>query len=188
MPLPWTGETVALDVRELLHVLSAHGVRHVLVGGVAAIFHGYSGATFDADVVPDRDGDNLARLAAALRALDAVVYADPRRSDLGHDGAPPDATEIDLDEPESFRRRLSWFFSTRCGRLDVLLVIDGPGDYVSLARHAVRTSVDDVPVLVVSLDDLIESKEAAGRPKDLVALDELRRLRQRRFEQPPGAS
>ena len=34
-----------------------------------------------------------------------------------------------------------------------------------------------VDVLVASLADLIESKETAGRPKDLAVIAELRRLR-----------
>lgn len=188
MPHPWTATVRALDVREIVRVLSDHGVEHVLVGGIAAIFHGYAGATFDADVVPDLDTANLARLASALRALDAELYADPRRADLGADGSPPEADDFDLEAPETFRRRLSWFFSTSAGRLDVLLVIDGPGGYATIAPRAIRTTVGGAPVLVIALDDLIESKETAGRPKDLAALDELRRLLRPPFEPPRGAS
>ena len=176
MRAPWTSEQHVLDVPEILSVLRDHGVEHVVVGGVAAIFHGYSGATFDADVVPSLDAQNLRRLAGALRALDAKVYVDPARTDLGPDGAPPEADELDLEVPETLRARLSWFFSTRIGRLDILLVIDGPGGYTSIAPRAVRTTVRGDPVLVISLDDLIEAKETVGREKDLIALGELRRL------------
>jgi len=177
---PWTVEVSPLDVSEMLRVLDDHGVRHVLVGGVAAIFHGYSGATFDADIVPDLHLRNLKALAAALGDLEAQVYADPRRRDLDAEGAPPEAADLALGQPSTIKSYLTWFFSTRAGRLDVQQVIDGPGGYSQLASRAVTTEVAGARLLVISLADLVESKEAAGRPKDLAALDELRRLRDER--------
>lgn len=188
MPVQWTAHYVPLDVPEILRTLHQHGVEHVVVGGVAALFHGYAGATFDADVVPAPDDDNLRRLAAALRDLEAKAYANPLRADLHPDGAPPEADLLDLESPETLRRSLAWFFSTRAGLLDVLLVIDGAGGYASIAPSAVRTSVGGHTVRIISLDDLIEAKETAGREKDLIALRDLRRLAQRRFEPPHSAS
>jgi len=173
----WTNDVSPLDVSEMLHVLDDHGVRHVLVGGVAAIFHGYSGATFDAGIVPDLNPRNLGALAKALVDLEARVYADPRRRDLDAEGAPPEAADLALGRPRSLRNHLTWFFSTRAGRLDVAQGIDGPGGYTRLASRAVTSEVAGARFLVISLADLIESKETAGRTKDLAALDELRRLR-----------
>lgn len=180
MAEPWTADVYALDVTEMLRVLDEHGVRHVLVGGVAAIFHGYSGATFDADIVPDLHPRNLKSLAAALRNLEARVYADPRRRDLDAEGAPPEASDLTLGRPSTIKSHLTWFFSTRAGRLDVQQVIDGPGGYTPLASRAVVTEVAGARLLVISLADLVESKQTAGRTKDLAALDELRRLRDER--------
>ena len=177
---PWTNDVAPLDVSEMLRVLDGHGVRHVLVGGVAAIFHGYSGATFDADIVPDLDPKNLKALAAALLDLEARVYADPRRRDLDAEGAPSEAADLALGRPSTLQSHLTWYFSTRAGRLDVLQVIDGPGGYTGLASRAVSTEVAGARLLVISLADLVESKETAGRTKDLAALDELRRLRDER--------
>lgn len=168
----WTAELQPFDAAEIFRVLDDHGVRYILVGGVAAVAHGYTGATFDADIVPERGDDNLGRLAAALVALEAKVYADPRRSS----GSPPEAGDLDLNDPASLRRRLAWYFSTSAGRLDVLLVVDGPGGFEPLAEHASVVRMAGVDVLVMSLEDLIEAKEAARRPKDLRALGELREL------------
>ena len=42
-----------------------------------------------------------------------------------------------------------------------------------------RVVIDDVEVLIADLDDVIRSKEAAGRPKDLRVLPTLYRHRQR---------
>jgi hypothetical protein len=45
-----------------------------------------------------------------------------------------------------------------------------------LAAHATVVPIHGVPVLVASLEDVIRSKEAANRPKDLRSLPTLRPL------------
>ena len=42
------------DPQKLLSVLHDHGVRFVLIGGMAAVLHGDVGVTVDLDVVPER--------------------------------------------------------------------------------------------------------------------------------------
>ena len=42
------------DPRAIFDVLDRHGVRYVLIGGLAAILHGASHLTTDVDVVPRR--------------------------------------------------------------------------------------------------------------------------------------
>jgi hypothetical protein len=85
----WTAETRPLDAIRLFEVMHKHDVLYVVIGGLAAIAHGYSGLTQDADTVPAYDVENLERLAGALRELDAVLYAYPERPDLRADGSPP---------------------------------------------------------------------------------------------------
>ena len=175
----WTTRVAPLDAIVLLDTLGAHGVEFVLVGGLAAVAHGYTGLTQDADAVPAFDDANLARLCAALAALDAQLYANPQRRDLGAGGEPPEAARFTLT-PESLRTRTAWQFSTAAGELDVLFAIDGPGGYDTLIRTAETRTVAGRPIHVAGLDDLIESKETSGRDKDLRALGELRRLRRLR--------
>ena len=55
----------------ILKVLAEHGVRYVLVGGIAATLRGSPSMTYDIDVAPELSSDNLERLAAALRDLGA---------------------------------------------------------------------------------------------------------------------
>jgi hypothetical protein len=50
------------DPEEILRVLDRHGVRHVLIGGLAATLWGSPHVTTDVDVTPDRARDNLRRL------------------------------------------------------------------------------------------------------------------------------
>jgi len=60
---------------EILRVLEQHGVRFVLIGGLAAYLQGSPIPTEDVDVVPEGSRDNYARLSAALTELDAKVRA-----------------------------------------------------------------------------------------------------------------
>ena len=54
-----------LRPRELLSTLAKHHVEFVVIGGFALAPHGYVRATKDIDVVPNPEGANLHRLAAA---------------------------------------------------------------------------------------------------------------------------
>ncbi len=172
----WTSRVEPLDPIRIIESLTKGGVRFVLVGGLAALVHGYTGLTQDADTVPAYDDENLARLCDVLLTLDASLYANPARSDVGDDGSPPEAADFSFT-PSALRRRTAWQFATAAGPLDVLFAIDGPGGYEALAPRASIRRIAENEVLVAALDDLIESKETAGRDKDLRALGELRRLR-----------
>ena len=56
----------------MIRVLNRHGVRYVLIGGVAAQLHNLPvPATVDIDLTPARNRRNLERLAAAFDELHA---------------------------------------------------------------------------------------------------------------------
>lgn len=65
---------------------------------------------------------------------------------------------------------------TPVGDIDLTFEPDGTNGYEDLVRGAQTRNVGTVQVLVASLTDVIRSKTAAGRQKDLLALPELRRL------------
>ena len=62
---------------------------------------------------------------------------------------------------------------TRHGPLDVTYRPDGTEGYDDLVRSAVIIRLLGVDVTVASLDDVIRSKEAAGRAKDIAVLPDL---------------
>lgn len=151
------------DPAPLLEVLNRHGVDFVLVGGLAAIALGSARSTFDVDVAYARDRANLERLAAALRELGATLRE-----------APPGVPFL-LDA-ETLERGLNFTFSTHFGSLDVLGEPVGAPPYAELKRAAIPFEIRGAPVLVASTDHLIAMKEAAGRPHDKVAGQELRAI------------
>lgn len=167
------------DVSGLIKHLHAYGVRGVVVGGASALLRGAVRPTSDYDTVVAWDQDNLQRLCNALDAADARV-----RTSNDQWIKPPGG--VDVDE---LRRTRSIRLTTTYGLVDVLRSIPDrhgqPQQFRDLEARADVASVDGVPILVASLDDVITSKEFDPRSKDHEALPELRRLRQ--AQQEPGA-
>jgi hypothetical protein len=157
----------AFDPICLLTVLTDHDVEFVLVGGMAAVLHGSPTATNDADIVPSRTPENLNRLAAALRQLDARIRS---------------ATEVDgitfEPHPELLASMSMLNLTTRCGDLDLTFNPSGIGAYEDIRPTAVRFELDGFAVLVAALDDVIRSKLAADRPKDRAVMPVLEALRE----------
>jgi hypothetical protein len=134
--------------RELLGILVGHEVEFVLVGGVALQLHGFSGATLDVDVTIGVDERNATRVAGALEQLHAAPYL------AGERGCA---------------------YRTDLGQLEIMRTTDGVGDYSAWMRNA--TPIELEPGLVVhvgSPSDLLASKEAAARDKDLHTLPQIR--------------
>src|SRR5687768_11725488 len=66
---------------------------------------------------------------------------------------------------------------SREGPIDLLLQPAGAPPYDDLRRRAVRMDLGGFGVLVASLDDLAAMKRAAGRPIDLIDLEEIEVIR-----------
>ena len=77
---------------------------------------------------------------------------------------------------------------TDFGRFDVTRMPAGTEGYEDLRRDAVMVRLWDLDVPVASLADVIRSKQAAGRPKDLQFLPPLRRLLDEGPPTPPWGS
>ena len=158
----------------ILNALNRHRVDYVLVGGVAARVHGAGRATADIDCVPATDEDNLQRLADALTDLGARL----RVGGMSDEEARQLPLRLDAATVAAFG---SSTWTTDAGPLDLLVELRDPTGgrhpYADLASRAVDVVVGKVTIRVASLDDIIASKEYAGRPKDLDALPELQALR-----------
>ena len=162
------------DAAAMFAVLDLHNVAYVVIGGLAAAMWGSDlPRTSDADITPARDPANLDRLASALADLDARLRVP---GDPGGVTVPLDRHTFDQDV---------LCLITRYGPLDISFVPDGTAGYEGLARAAVIRPIGDHPgVRIADLADIIESKSAAGRAKDLAQLPALRRLLHRL--RPPG--
>ena len=162
-------EIAPLDPERLITTLARHGVQYVMIGAVAARLQGFPRMTADADITPARDPDNMRRLAAALRELDARVYTESVPEGLPFDCSPAMLARADL-----------WNLVTSAGRLDVAFAPSGTEGYPDLIRNALPFDVFGARLDVASLEDIIRSKEAADRPQDRQDVVILREMLRRR--------
>jgi hypothetical protein len=170
--------TQSLNAAAIVDVLNRHHVKFVVIGAFAAIAQRAPiPATRDIDLTPDSSLENLTRLSAALKELGARIRTDAVDGGLpfDHDGRSLAASPV-------------WNLICAFGEFDLSFTPSGiAGGYEELALRAHRMRVDAVDVMVADLSDVIRSKEAAGRPKDLRVLPILYRFdRQRREGNPPG--
>jgi len=158
---------VDIDPVAIIDTLNHQGVRYVVVGGIAAVLRGAAMVTFDLDITPDTERDNLESISAALIDLGAKLRT----------AADPAGVPFPID-PAMLAAASSWTLVTRHGDLDLVFEPAGTGGYADLVRDAdtLRISIDpEVHAPVASLADIIRSKEAAGRAKDEAVLPLLRR-------------
>jgi hypothetical protein len=159
--MPLSGPVSAPSFDELLLRLTRAEVSFVLIGGLALGSWGVIRGTRDCDIVPDPVPDNLARLAGLAAELGGHVQLED--SLLG--------SERSIAALLSRGERA--LMSTQLGDLDVVQGLDGVPSYAQLRLRAIDVDLGGVTIAICGLEDLRAMKRAAGRPRDLVDLDEL---------------
>jgi hypothetical protein len=132
-------------LRDVFASFQSHDVRYVVIGGIAAVLHGVPRATFDLDILIEATEANAERLLQALRTAGFGT------ADL------IDVQGILANEITVFNDRV---------RLDVQT--STPGLIFKEAWDRRETMVyQGQEFYVASRQDVIASKRAAGRRKDL---------------------
>ena len=119
--------------------------------------------TLDLDILYSREPDNLTRIVSAL--ADTHPYLR---------GAPP-GLPFRFDE-KTLSNGLNFPFTTDLGEIDLLGQVAGVGDYTSALRDSIELEVFGNTIRCFSLSQLLGSKRAAGRPKDLEVIAELEEI------------
>ncbi|MHB2021234.1 MAG: hypothetical protein ACYCW6_30240, partial [Candidatus Xenobia bacterium] len=130
------------------------------------VLHGSARFTQDADVVYQRSDDNLERLVRALQDLHPYLR-----------GAPP-GLPFKWDV-RTLKAGLNFMLTTDAGAIDLLGHIAGGPAFEDLQADSETLEVDGNRWRCLTLEKLIAVKRAAGRPRDLDAIAELERLRER---------
>lgn len=139
-----SSDALTAGERRLFHELLARGVRFIIVGMSAALIQGARGATEDIDLWFHDITDP--RIGEAVRAAGGIWLS-------GSFGlGPPRIGGDALGD-----------------RFDVVANMDGLGTFDQEARHVRIETLDGLDLPILSLDRILASKRAAGRPKDLLA-------------------
>jgi predicted nucleotidyltransferase len=158
-----------MDARPLLiriaKMLEQHGLEVVLIGNAAAALQGAPVTTVDFDFMFRKTPVNLRKLKALAKALDAVILRPYYpASDLFRIVRDDDGLQIDF-----------------------MATVHGVRSLATLQSRAKTMTFGEARLLVASLSDIIRSKRAAGRPRDLAVLQILERsLHEEEARDPKG--
>lgn len=159
-----TGEHLARDVKELLALFAKHRVRFLVAGGEAVIHHGHPRFTGDIDLFYDATPLNAKRLFAALQEF------------WGGD-VPAVSSAANLLEPSVVVQ-----FGVPPKRIDLISEL-GTVDFARAWARRVRETIPigkrRIPLPILGLSDLLQSKRDAGRLKDLDDIEHLTSIAQR---------
>jgi hypothetical protein len=162
-----------LRVRVLVEALELRGVEYLVVGGVAANSYGANRTTEDMDCLVRRERANLDRLGEAMRDLGARLRVEGLTDEQAK------ALPFPVDGDSLARQEISTW-TTDAGWFDVLTNIparDGKRmSYEDLEPRATVIDAGGFTIRAAGLQDIVDSKEWADRPKDHEALGELHEI------------
>jgi hypothetical protein len=145
------------DFKDLFRCLNDAGARYLVVGAYAVIFHTEPRYSKDIDIWVEPSPGNADKVFRALARFGAPLA---------------DLTVEDLANVE-----LVYQIGVEPNRIDILMAVNGLR-FEDAWAHRVPSRYEDQPVSILSLEDTLASKIAAGRPQDLLdaaALDAARK-------------
>ncbi len=148
-------ETLNEDFRAFIGLLESEEVDYLIVGGYAVAVHGFPRYTGDIDFFVAIGEENADRL---LRVFDRFGFG-----------------EIGLTRDDFLTESFVVEIGREPRKIQVLTGIDGV-IFSECRRRAVEVSLDGQTLKFIGKEDLLLNKEASGRPKDLIDLEELRKL------------
>ena len=149
---------------QIAELLARHGLEVVMIGNAAAALQGAPVTTIDIDFLFRKTPANLKKLKAIAAELEAVILAPYY--------------------PVSGLFRVSR--DTDSLQLDFMSVVDGVRSFEGLRKRAMPVPFGGSRILVAALADIIKSKRAAGRPRDLAVLEVLEKTLEQTADRTQG--
>jgi len=144
------------DFKELLAVFNEFGVKYLVIGGYAVIKYGNPRFTGDLDLWIEASIENGSKVYNALLKFGGPVTS---------------LAPSDFSTPGFFFQ-----MGTPPNRVDILMSISGADFPSSYSRKEYVTLEGAGAVPFISLLDLLATKKAAGRKKDLLDLEILEQI------------
>ncbi|MFQ6038663.1 MAG: DUF6036 family nucleotidyltransferase [Candidatus Aminicenantales bacterium] len=147
------------DIREFIRLLAVHGVKYVIVGGEAVIYHGYARVSNNVDFFYELSPENVRNLYQALEYYWAGDIPGIRsQEDLSIQGA----TIQFGDNPN-----MIVLYNSLTG-------VSFEEAWSARVEESIRVKGKKCPVYFIGLEQLIRNKRALKRQKDRVDLKYLR--------------
>jgi predicted nucleotidyltransferase len=149
------GKVFNPDFSDFLISLEKSNVRYILIGGYAVIYHGYNRTTGDLDIWVEPTSENYTCLTKAFSDF-GMSFFDVTREKF-----------LDLSEFDVFT------FGKPPVCIEILTAVKGL-DFESTYTHSELVKYDGIQVRMIDIRDLIATKKAVHRPKDLDDLEHLK--------------
>jgi hypothetical protein len=160
------------EIQQIAEALHNANVRFLVAGGLAVVAYGYLRLTMDVDLVIDLERQNLLR---ALDALEAVGYK-PRLPVTKEAFADAQTRETWVKE-KNMRVFPLWNPSDKNG-ITVDIFVEYPFTFADEYAKATWMEIEgSVQIPFVGLDCLLKMKALAARPRDLVDIEYLEKVR-----------
>jgi hypothetical protein len=147
---------------EVIDSFEKEKLKYAIVGGYALALHGIVRATMDIDLVLSLNQDNYERAEKCLLGLNLQSRIPVRAQDI-----------IKMRKEYIEKRNLiAWSFvdfKNPTRQLDIIITIDFND------INTERISVGGKKLNVISLEDLLKMKKAAGRPQDLIDVESIKK-------------
>ena len=164
-----------MSMYKLLATLSDARIDYVLIGGLAVTLHGYQRLTMDVDVVLALTDENLARFVDCARNANLKPVL-PIPLDSLRDAAL-------IDQWHREKGMLAFALRGPDRMATVIDVLVRPVvSFEQLKRNALVKHIGPLSVPVAGIDDLIILKTGTGRSKDVLDIEELRKIKQQLAE------
>ncbi len=157
------------SVQAIVSALNRAETKYLIVGGLAVNAHGYVRLTRDVDIVLELDPGNVRRGLSALFDIGYQMSIPARPQDFA-----------DPETREDWRRSKGMItlklWSDEHQRTPIDIFVYEPFNFAK--EFATAMAVELYPGLfarVVSLETLLKMKRDAGRPQDLLDIEELQR-------------
>lgn len=140
------------DFRELLSIFNANQVKYLIIGGYAVSEYTEPRYTKDLDIWIEASEENGENVFKSLKEFKAPLF-DLKASDFSQEGS-----FYQMGRPPV--------------RVDILMSIEGM-NFEDAWENRQTTDFLGVDANFISPDDLIRSKKLAGRPQDLIDVENL---------------
>lgn len=145
--------TLNSDFKELLNLLNEAQAKYLIVGGYAVIEYTEPRYTKDLDIWVSPERDNAERVYTALKQFGAPLA---------------NITIEDFTNPT-----LVYHMGRPPVRVDILMGLAGL-EFERSWSNRVEENYGEVQTQIISIEDLIITKSKAGRPQDLMDVENLR--------------
>ncbi|MFN7676080.1 nucleotidyltransferase [Flavobacterium sp.] len=146
------------QIVEIWKYFSLNNVKYLTIGGFAVNMYGYGRNTGDIDIFIEDTDENRENLRVALKKAGIGDFESLKTMQFI-----PGWTDITLN------------FNLR---LDIMTSVKGLEytTFKELLEKAYITEISGIPVYFLDYENLIKTKKAANRPKDILDIEELEKI------------